>query len=51
MMSYLLFAFVASITPGPTNILVLTNSARYGLFATLPVVLGGCIGASGWYYW
>lgn len=47
MMSYLLFAFVASITPGPTNILVLSNSARYGLYATLPVVLGGCIGASG----
>lgn len=47
MMSYLLFAFVASITPGPTNILVLSNSARYGLYASLPVVLGGCVGASG----
>jgi threonine/homoserine/homoserine lactone efflux protein len=47
MMSYLLFAFVASITPGPTNILVLSNSARYGLSASVPIILGGCIGASG----
>jgi threonine/homoserine/homoserine lactone efflux protein len=47
MLSFLLFAFVASITPGPTNILVLSNSARYGLLASLPAVLGGCIGAAG----
>ena len=43
---FLLFAFVASITPGPTNILVLSNSARYGLLRTLPIVLGGCAGAA-----
>lgn len=43
---FLLFAFVASITPGPTNILVLTNSARYGLRRTWPIVLGGCAGAA-----
>jgi threonine/homoserine/homoserine lactone efflux protein len=43
---FLLFAFVASITPGPTNILVLTNSSRYGLLRTLPIVLGGCAGAA-----
>lgn len=30
LLPFLLFAFVASITPGPTNILVLSNSARYG---------------------
>ncbi len=28
---FLLFAFVASITPGPTNILVLTNSQHFGV--------------------
>ena len=28
---FMLFAFVASITPGPTNILVLSNSARVRL--------------------
>ncbi|TDV70271.1 LysE family translocator [Pseudomonas sp. LP_7_YM] len=43
---FVLFAFVASITPGPTNILVLTNSARHGLLRTLPIVLGGCAGAA-----
>lgn len=36
-MSHLLpFALVASITPGPTNILVLSNSSRFGLLATVP---------------
>lgn len=34
-MPFLLFAFVASITPGPTNILVLTNSQHYGVKATI----------------
>ncbi|XTZ38019.1 LysE family translocator [Salmonella enterica] len=43
---YLLFAFVASITPGPTNILILTNSQRFGIKATLPAVFGGCVAAS-----
>lgn len=46
MLSFVLFAFVASITPGPTNILVLSNSARYGLRASLPIVFGACIGAA-----
>ena len=43
---FLLFAFVASITPGPTNILVLTNSQRFGVKNTVPAILGGCIAAS-----
>ncbi|RAU47574.1 MULTISPECIES: LysE family translocator [unclassified Pseudomonas] len=43
---FVLFAFVASITPGPTNILVLTNSSRHGLLRTLPLMLGGCAGAA-----
>jgi threonine/homoserine/homoserine lactone efflux protein len=47
LLPFLLFAFVASITPGPTNILVLSNSARYGLKAALPIVLGACMGAAG----
>lgn len=46
MLPFVLFAFVASITPGPTNILVLSNSARYGLMAALPIVLGACAGAA-----
>lgn len=43
---FLLFAFVASITPGPTNILVLTNSQHYGVKATLPALISGCVAAS-----
>ncbi|MDY1037631.1 LysE family translocator [Lelliottia sp. CFBP8978] len=45
-MPFLLFAFVASITPGPTNILVLTNSQHYGVKATLPPLISGCVAAS-----
>lgn len=37
---FVLFAFVASITPGPTNILVLSNSSRFGLLAALPIIFG-----------
>lgn len=43
---FLLFAFVAAITPGPTNLLIFSNSARHGWAAVLPIVLGGCIGAA-----
>lgn len=43
---FLLFAFVAAITPGPTNILVLSNSARYGLTAAVPIIFGGCASAA-----
>lgn len=46
LMPFLLFAFVASITPGPTNILVLTNSQHYGVKATLPALISGCTAAS-----
>ena len=47
MLPFILFAFVASITPGPTNILVFSNSARYGFKAALPIILGACMGAAG----
>jgi threonine/homoserine/homoserine lactone efflux protein len=43
---FLLFAFVASITPGPTNILILASSQRFGVKATLPAVISGCAAAS-----
>ena len=46
LLSFLLFAFVASITPGPTNILVLANSQHFGVKNTVPAILGGCIAAS-----
>ncbi|AZE94450.1 Transporter, LysE family [Pseudomonas orientalis] len=47
MLAFIVFAFVASITPGPTNILVLSNSARYGFRAALPIIFGACTGAAG----
>ncbi len=43
---FLLFALVASITPGPTNILVLANASRHGLAAVLPMVFGASAGAA-----
>ena len=43
---FLLFAFVASITPGPTNVLVLSNSARFGLAAAVPIILGASAAAA-----
>ncbi len=46
MLPFILFAFVASITPGPTNILVLSNSARFGWRAVVPLILGACTGAA-----
>ena len=46
LLPFLLFAFVASITPGPTNILILSNSARFGFFAALPIIVGACASAA-----
>lgn len=46
LMPFLLFAFVASITPGPTNILILSNSQHYGVKATLPALMSACAAAS-----
>ncbi|WP_052284651.1 LysE family translocator [Kluyvera genomosp. 1] len=45
-MPFLLFAFVASITPGPTNILILNNSQHCGIRATIPALVSGCVAAS-----
>ena len=46
LLPFLLFAFVASITPGPTYILVLSNSARHGLSAAIPIIFGACASAA-----
>lgn len=43
---FMLFAFVASITPGPTRILILVSSQRFGVKTTLPAV-AACLGARG----
>ncbi len=47
MLPFLLFAFVASITPGPTNLLVLDTGTRHGPLAALPLVIGAAAGAAG----
>ncbi|MEH0875750.1 hypothetical protein QM999_13805 [Pectobacterium cacticida] len=46
LMQFLLFAFVASITLGSTNILILTNSQRHNIKNTSPAVVGACVAAS-----
>ncbi|MEX6506449.1 LysE family translocator [Jiella sp. M17.18] len=46
MLPFVSFAFVASITPGPSNLLILGNSARYGFAAALPIVCGACAGSA-----
>lgn len=47
LLPFLVFAFVASITPGPTNLLAMSSSARFGLRASLPIVFGGCLASAG----
>ncbi|WP_296522551.1 LysE family translocator [Acinetobacter oleivorans] len=44
--AFSLFAIVASITPGPTNFIILSLSSRHKISKTLPVILGSCIGAA-----
>ncbi|ARU88890.1 LysE family translocator [Pseudomonas sp. M30-35] len=46
LLPFLLFAFVASVTPGPTNILVLSHSSKRGVGATLPIIVGACLTAA-----
>ena len=38
------FAFVASITPGPNNLMVMASGAAFGLRATLPHIAGIAVG-------
>ncbi len=44
--AFSLFAIVASITPGPTNFIILSLSSHYKISKQLPVILGSCIGAA-----
>ncbi|UDI95207.1 LysE family translocator [Pseudomonas sp. IAC-BECa141] len=46
LLPFLMFSFVASITPGPTNILVMSHSSRRGLTATVPIIFGACVSAA-----
>ncbi|MFI7868376.1 LysE family translocator [Ectopseudomonas khazarica] len=43
---FILFASAASITPGPTNLLILGSASRFGLPIALTIALGASLGAS-----
>lgn len=42
--SFILFAFVAGITPGPNNIMIMTSVLNHGIKASMPHFLGICFG-------
>ena len=42
--SIVLFAIVASVTPGPNNIMVLASGVNFGIRRSLPLLAGICIG-------
>lgn len=46
LLPFTLFAFVASVTPGPNNVLVLACATRFGFMKAMPMVLGACSGAA-----
>ena len=43
---FILFASVASITPGPPNLLILGSAARFGLAIALSIAIGASLSAS-----
>ena len=42
LLPFILFALVSSISPGPTNLLILAHGARQGLRASVAPILAGC---------
>lgn len=42
--SFSLFSFVASITPGPTNVIALSYGGKLGMTRILPFILGASLG-------
>ena len=45
MLKLLIFIFIASITPGPNNILILSDGLRFGYRKTIGFNLGVCFAA------
>ena len=43
-LAFLSFVFVTSFTPGPNNIMSMSNASRYGFRRSLPFTLGVCAG-------
>lgn len=46
LLPFVLFALVASISPGPTNLLILAHGARRGLRASVAPILAACLAAA-----
>jgi threonine/homoserine/homoserine lactone efflux protein len=44
LIAFALFAFAASITPGPNNLMLLASGVNHGFRATLPHLFGVCFG-------
>lgn len=42
LLPFILFALVSSISPGPTNLLILAHGARAGLRASLAPIVAAC---------
>jgi threonine/homoserine/homoserine lactone efflux protein len=42
--SFLVFAFVAAVTPGPSNVMLTAAGANAGILRGLPALLGVCLG-------
>ncbi len=47
LLPFILFALVSSISPGPTNLLILAHGARLGLRASLAPIVAACGAAAG----
>lgn len=47
LLPFVLFALVACISPGPTNLLILAHGAQRGLRASVAPILSGCLAAAG----
>lgn len=45
-LNFLMFAFVASITPGPSNLISLMIGSNRGVFAAVPFVIGSSVSAA-----
>ena len=43
-LAILLFAFAATITPGPNNIMIMSSGLNYGFRRSIPHLLGICLG-------
>ncbi|MFA0440306.1 lysine transporter LysE [Vibrio sp. 10N.286.49.C2] len=43
-LTVVLFAFSASVTPGPNNIMVMTSGVNFGVKKSLPLLIGICVG-------